>query len=49
VASLGVAQGWDLMLSARPRVADVEFNELRKAVAEVLGRAGVLERRVTSE
>jgi ribonuclease P protein component len=47
VASLGVAQGWDLMLSARPGAARVEFKELRKAVAEVLRRAGVLERRVT--
>ena len=49
VASLGVAQGWDLMLSARPGAAGVEFKELRKAVEDVLRRAGVLERRVTNE
>lgn len=49
VASLGVAQGWDLMISARPAAAGVEFKELRGAVAEVLRRAGVLEQQVTSE
>jgi RNase P protein component len=47
VASVGVAQGWDLMVSARPGAAGVEFKDLRKAVAEVLRRAGVLERQAT--
>jgi ribonuclease P protein component len=49
VASLAVAQGWDLMLSARPGAAGVEFKELGKAVTEVLRRAGVLDRRARSE
>ena len=46
VASLGVAEGWDLMLSARPGAARADFQELRRAAREALRRAGVLERQV---
>jgi ribonuclease P protein component len=43
VASVGVAPGWDLMLSARPGAAKASFQELRRAAREALRRAGVLE------
>jgi ribonuclease P protein component len=43
VRSLAVAEGWDLVLSARPGAAEAEYQRLREEAAELLARAGVLE------
>jgi ribonuclease P protein component len=40
---LPVRGGWHLVLGARPGAASARFQELRAAVEELLGRAGVLE------
>ena len=44
VRSLPVVPGWDLVLNARRGAEEADYRRLRSVVAELMGRAGVLEK-----
>jgi ribonuclease P protein component len=43
VRLLPVAQPWDIVVSAKAKAAEADFHQLRSAVIDLLGRAGLLE------
>ena len=47
VRALPVQPGWDLVLSAKTAAARAPFSELRRAVVNLLSRAGLLARDAT--
>ena len=49
VRSLPVAHGWDLVLNARRGAQDADYHELRSNVAELMSRAGVLNKEAISK
>jgi ribonuclease P protein component len=42
VRSLALEPGWDILLSARPDAVRLDYQQLRAAIAGLLGRAGVV-------
>ena len=44
VWSLPVVPGWDLVLNARRGAEEADYRRLRSVVAELMGRAGVLQK-----
>jgi ribonuclease P protein component len=42
VRALAARPGWDVVISARARAAGADFQQLRKAVASLFVRAGIL-------
>jgi len=49
VRSLPARPGWDVVISAKTPAAEADFHRLRRAVAALMSRAGILDRMTSVE